>query len=321
MIKNIGIATTGGDAPGMNAAIRAVVRTAICYHLRVFGVKRGFKGLIEGEISEMDLSSVSGIINLGGTMLKTARCPEFKELKSQKEAIFHLKSFDIDGLVIIGGNGSLAGSNVLFSKWKIPVVHIPASIDNDICFTDYTIGFDTAVNTALEATDKIRDTATSHERVFIVEVMGRDNGLIALEVALSAGAEAVVIPEIKTNIDKLCENLVKGHHRGKKSSLIIVAEGAAKGAEMAKIIEKKTKLQVRVTVLGYVQRGGSPTAFSRALAARLSKAAVELLIAGRYGKMIGVVGNKIIATDFKKVLACRKKIDLTDYKLIGILSI
>lgn len=319
-IRNIGIATTGGDAPGMNASIRAVVRSAIYNHLRVFGIKRGFKGMIEGDIEEMELSSVSGIVNRGGTILKTARCPEFKLKSSQKEAVNNLKCFNIDGLVIVGGNGSLAGAEVLYSKWKVPVVHIPASIDNDICFTDYTIGFDTAVNTALEAIDKIRDTAASHDRIFVVEVMGRDNGLIAMEVALSSGAEAVLLPEVKSNFKKVCDNLIRGHHRGKKSSIVIVAEGAMKGTEAAKIIEERTGLEVKVSVLGYVQRGGSPTAYSRALAARLGKAAVDMFISTKYGKMVGIAGNKIVMTDIKKVLSYERKMNLKDYKLVEILA-
>jgi 6-phosphofructokinase 1 len=321
MVKNIAVLTTGGDAPGMNAVIRAVVRTSIYNHLRVFGVKRGFRGLIDGDIVEMDLASVSGIINRGGTILKTIRCPEFKNEKSQKKAVFHLNGLEIDALIVIGGNGSLAASGVLFHKWGIPVINIPASIDNDLCFTDYTVGFDTAVNTALDAIDKIRDTATSHDRVFVVEVMGRDNGFIALEVALGCGAEAVIIPEIKTDMNKLCKNLVKGEKRGKKSSIIIVAEGAAKGRNIAEIITEQCGMEVRVSVLGYMQRGGSPTAFSRAQAARMGKAAVDLLLAGKFGKMIGNRGTDIIATDIKKVLSCKKKIDVSDYKLVSILSI
>ncbi|MFH1823709.1 MAG: 6-phosphofructokinase [Candidatus Firestonebacteria bacterium] len=320
-MKNIGVATTGGDAPGMNAAIRAVVRTAIYHHKRIFGIKRGFKGMVEGDIEEMNLSSVSGIINRGGTILKTIRAPEFKEIKTQKRAVENLKKFDIDGLIIIGGNGSLIAGDILYSRWQIPVVNIPASIDNDLCFTDYTIGFDTAVNTALEAIDKIRDTATSHDRIFIVEVMGRNNGQIALEVALTSGAEGVLIPEIKFDLNKICKTLIKGHQRGKKSSIIIVAEGVAKGIDVAKFIEKKTKLEVRVSILGYVQRGGAPTSFSRALALRLGKIAVELLISGKYSKMVGISGNKIITTDTKKVLRYKRKIRLEDYKLINILSI
>jgi 6-phosphofructokinase 1 len=321
MVKNIAVLTAGGDAPGMNAAIRAVVRASIYNHLRIFGVKRGFRGLIDGDILEMDLTSVSGIINRGGTILKTIRCPEFKDKKNQRQAVLHLQSFDIDAVVVIGGNGSLAGGGALYYKWGIPVISIPASIDNDLSFTDYTVGFDTAVNTALEAIDKIRDTATSHDRVFVVEVMGRDNGFIALEVALGCGAEAVIVPEIKTSMDKLCENLIQGEHRGKKSSIIIVAEGAAKGHDIAEIVAEKCGLEVRVSILGYMQRGGTPTAFSRMLAARMGKAAVDSLLAGKFGKMIGNRGMDIIATDIKKVLACKKKIDLSDYKLVSILSI
>lgn len=320
-IKTIGVLTTGGDASGMNAAIRAVVRTAIFRGLKVYGIKRGFRGLIDGDLEEMKPTSVSGIINQGGTILKTIRCPEFREKNNQKKAAENIKCYGIDALVIIGGNGSLAGGGALYYKWKIPVVNIPASIDNDLAFTDYTVGFDTAVNTALEAIDKIRDTATSHDRVFVVEVMGRDNGLIALEVALGSGAEAVLIPEIKPDLNKVCEQLDKGHIRGKHSSIIIVAEGVMSGYEAAKQIRKRTKdLEVRVSVLGYMQRGGSPTAFSRAIAARMGQSAVELLLKGKYGKMVGVIGKKVVATEIKKVLKTKKTIDLADYKLVGVLS-
>jgi len=320
-IKTIGVLTTGGDASGMNAAIRAVVRTAIFHGLKVYGINRGYRGLIDGEIAEMGPTSVSGIINRGGTILKTIRCPEFRDKKNQKKAVENLECYGIDALVVIGGNGSLAGGAALYYNWKVPVVNIPASIDNDLAFTDYTVGFDTAVNTALEAIDKIRDTATSHDRVFVVEVMGRDNGLIALEVALASGAEAVLIPEIKPDIGKICKLLDKGHKRGKHSSIIIVAEGVMSGQDAAAEIRKRTKgLEVRVSVLGYMQRGGSPTAFSRALAARLGEAAVVLLLKGRYGRMVGVIGNKVIATDIKKVLRTKKTIDLSDYKLVGVLS-
>ena len=320
-IKSIGVLTTGGDAPGMNATIRAVVRTAIFYGLKVSGVNRGFRGLIDGDINELGATSVSGIINRGGTILKTIRCPEFRDKKNQKKAVENIKCHGIDALVIIGGNGSLAGGGALYYNWKVPVMNIPASIDNDLAYTDYTVGFDTAVNTALSAIDKIRDTATSHDRVFVVEVMGRDNGLIALEVALGSGAEAVLLPEIKPDIGRVCALLDKGHKRGKHSSIIIVAEGAMSGQDAAKEIRKHTKgLEVRVSVLGYMQRGGSPTAFSRALAARLGEAAVTLLYRGKCGKMVGAVGSKVIATDIKKVLKAKKTIDLSDYKLVGVLS-
>jgi 6-phosphofructokinase 1 len=320
MIRTIGVLTTGGDAPGMNAAIRAVVRTAIFSGLKVYGIKKGFRGLIDGDAEEMQLTSVSGIINRGGTILKTTRCPEFKEEKMQAAAVESIKKLGIDALVIIGGNGSLAGGGVLFYKWKIPVVNIPASIDNDLCFTDYTVGFDTAVNTALEAIDKIRDTATSHDRVFVVEVMGRDNGLIALEVALASGAEAVIIPEVKNNFNKMCAMLKQGYERGKKSNIVITGEGALKGWQAADIIKEKTGLEVRTSVLGYMQRGGSPTSFSRVLAAKMGNHAVNLLREGRSGRMVGVVGNKTISTSIKKVLSCKKNINLADYKLISVLS-
>ncbi len=322
MIKKIGVMTTGGDAPGMNAVIRSVVRTAIYKHLRVCGIKRGFRGLIDNDIEELTLHSVSGIINRGGTMLKTIRCPEFKEKKNQREAVDHLKVHSIDAVVIIGGNGSLAAGALLYYDWGIPVINIPASIDNDLCYTDYTVGFDTAVNTALDAIDKIRDTASSHDRVFVVEVMGRDSGSIALEVGLGSGAEAVIIPEVKFNADKLCDLLLRGYHRGKRSSIVIVAEGAARGHDVAEIIAAKTELEVRVSVLGYMQRGGAPSALSRTLAGRFGETAVDELLKGRGGRMVGMVGNKVISTDIRTVLKASKskKINMNDYKLIGILA-
>lgn len=321
MIKRIGVLTTGGDASGMNAAIRAIVRTAIYHGVRVKGVMRGFAGLINGEIHDMDLKSVSGIINRGGTILRTVRSPEFKKKSARRIAISQIKYHKLDGLIIIGGNGSLKGAGVLMKECKTPIMVVPASIDNDVPMTDFTIGFDTAVNTALEAIDKIRDTAASHERVFIVEVMGRDNGFIALDVGLSSGAEIILIPEVKYSMKKLCKKIKAGIDRGKLSSIIVMAEGAGDSREVAETLRKKLKVEVRVTVLGHIQRGGAPTALSREYACKFGARAVELLIKGKKNKMLSVIGSKVTDVDIKKVLRRKEKINLDDYRLAEILAI
>ncbi len=321
MIKTIGVVTPGGDAPGMNAAIRAVVRSAIFHGLKVIGVERGFEGLIRGEMREMDLKSVSGIISRGGTILKTIRCNDFKKKNYRKISIKNIGHAGIDGLVVIGGDGSLKGAASLARESNIPVIHIPASIDNDIPYTDDTIGFDTAVNTALDAIDKIRDTASSHERIFVVEVMGRHSGFLALEVGLTAGAEIILIPEVKVSMQKVCRRLKEGVNRGKLSSIVVIAEAVASGHEVAKVIKESLRVNVRVSVLGYIQRGGSPTSDSRKLASVLGAKAVELLKRGEKNKMLGIVANEIVTTDFTKVLKGKKKINLSDYKLAERLSI
>jgi 6-phosphofructokinase 1 len=321
MIKVIGVMTPGGDAPGMNAAIRAVVRSAIFQGLKVIGVERGFEGLIRGEMREMGLGSVSGIISHGGTILKTIRSNNFRRKSSRRIAARNLKLAKIDGLVVIGGDGSMRAASILSKESGVRVVHIPASIDNDIPYTDDTVGFDTAVNTALDAIDKIRDTASSHERVFVVEVMGRDAGHLALEVGITAGVEVIMIPERKTSVLQVCSRLREGILRGKKSSIVVVAEGVASGHDVADVIRKKLKVNVRVSVLGYIQRGGSPTADSRKLASVLGAKAVELLVKGQRNKMVGVINNKIVATDFARVVKAKKKINMSDYKLAERLSI
>lgn len=320
MIKTLGLVTPGGDAPGMNPAIRAVVRYAIFNGLRVKGIEHGFEGLIHGNISEMNLKSVSGIINRGGTILKTRRSHDFEKRVNRDIAYENLKRENIDSLIVIGGDGSLKGASVIAKETNLSVIHIPASIDNDIPCTEETIGFDTAVNTALDAIDKIRDTASSHERIFIVEVMGREAGFLALEVGLTAGAEIILIPERKMTLGAVCKKLKDGIDRGKMSSIIVVAEGFGKGSDIAKVIARTLKVEVRVSVLGYIQRGGAPTADSRRLACVMGAKAVELLISGDKNKMVGVIGNKLVATHFEKVLRSRKKIDLEDYKLAGKLS-
>ncbi|MBI5078583.1 ATP-dependent 6-phosphofructokinase, partial [Candidatus Saganbacteria bacterium] len=238
-MKTIAVVTPGGDAPGMNAAIRAVVRSAVFNGLKVYGIERGWLGLIEGKVRDMELQSVGGIINRGGTILHTYRCPEFRQKSVRKKAIENLRAFGIEGLVVIGGDGSLRASRVLYREFGVPIINIPASIDNDIYGTDYSIGFDTAVNTALEAIDKIRDTAASHERVFVIEVMGRNNGFIALDVALVAGAEAVIIPEVPYDLAAVGKKLQYGQQRGKSSFIVVVAEGAVRAEEAAKYLRRR----------------------------------------------------------------------------------
>ena len=321
MIKTIGVVTPGGDAPGMNTAIRAVVRTAIFHDLRVMAVERGYAGLIGGDIHPMDLKSVSGIVNRGGTILHTVRCPEFKKRSFRKIAARNIKEHGIDALVVIGGNGSLGGAHELAKEFGVVSMVVPASIDNDIPFTDSTIGFDTAVNTALDAIDKIRDTAASHERIFIIEVMGRDNGFIALEVGLGAGAEIIMVPEVKCDFDRVCKRLKDGIDRGKLSSIIVVAEGVCRGHDLGIYISKKIKVDVRVTVLGHIQRGGSPSAESRSQACKLGSAAVELLLKGEKTKLVGMMNGKVVMTDYAKVLRTKKIIDRSVLELAEKLSI
>lgn len=319
-IKSIAVVTPGGDAPGMNTAIRAVVRTAIYNGLKVFGIEKGWLGLIEAKIRDLELQSVGGILNRGGTILHTHRCPEFKQKEVRKKAFENLRAFNVDGLVVIGGDGSLRASNELVKEFGFPIINIPASIDNDIYGTDYSIGFDTAVNTALEAIDKIRDTATSHERVFVIEVMGRNNGFIALDVGLVAGAEAIIIPEVPYNIDAIGQKLRYGQQRGKSSFIVVVAEGAASAHDIAKQLKKRTKQDVRVSILGHIQRGGSPTALSREAACKLGARAVQLLIEGKKGLMVGLVSDKIIETTVEEVLRRKKHIDIAAYKLANMLA-
>jgi len=319
-IKIIGVVTPGGDAPGMNTAIRAVVRTAIFNGLKVYGIERGWQGLIEGKIRDLELQSVGGIINRGGTMLHTHRCPEFKQKEVRKKAFEKLQAFNIQGMVVIGGDGSLNASHALSREFGIPIINIPASIDNDIYGTDYSIGFDTAVNTAMEAIDKIRDTATSHERVFVIEVMGRNNGFIALDVGLVAGAEAIIIPEVPFNIDAIGQKLRYGQQRGKSSFIVVVAEGAGRAQDIAKQLQKRTKLDVRVSILGHIQRGGAPTALSREAACKLGARAVQLLMEGKKELMVGLISDKIIETPVEEVLRRKKQIDMAAYKLANMLA-
>jgi 6-phosphofructokinase 1 len=319
-IKSIGVVTPGGDAPGMNTAIRAVVRTAIYHGLKVWGIERGWYGLINGLIQEMGPKSVSGIVNKGGTVLHTRRTPEFREKKNRKIAYNELKLREIDGLIVIGGDGSMGAAHTLSKEFGVPVNVIPATIDNDIPCTDYTIGFDSAVNTALEAIDKIRDTATSHERLFLVEVMGRHNGFIALDVGLSAGAEAILIPEIKYDLEKLSRQIKVGQERGKESFIIVVAEGAGDVYKIAAELRDMLNIEVRISILGHVQRGGSPTSFSRELACKLGAAAVESMIDGKYGYLVGSKSDKVCLMPISEAIKTTKKIDLEQLRVANMLA-
>lgn len=324
-MKKIAVLTTGGDAPGMNAAIRAVVRTAIYSGLEVYGVEHGFKGLMENKFKKMSLSSVSGIINKGGTILQTLRCPDF-HLKEKREIAYkNLFNYEIDGIIIIGGDGSRKGTFLLTEETQIPSVFIPASIDNDVYGTDWTIGFDTAVNTGVEAIDKIRDTASSHERIFIVEVMGREHGFLALEIGLTGGAEIILIPEFKKdyNLQKICNLLEKGIKRGKDSSIIVMAEGFGYTKDLAEKIQKFTGLETRYTVLGYIQRGGRPTAFSRKLGLIFGYEAVTSLIKMKKNQsaMVGMDKGEIKIWDMRKVIGKEKKIDRKIYDINKIFAL
>ena len=319
-MKKIAVLTSGGDAPGMNAAIRAVVRKAKYHNVDVVGVYYGYEGLYKGNFELLDLGSVGGIIQRGGTKLFSARFPEFKEDEIQYQAIENMRAQGIEGLVVIGGDGSYRGAMKLTEK-GFPCVGIPGTIDNDIPGTEYTIGFDTALNTVVEAIDKIRDTASSHENTFVIEVMGRDAGDIALWAGLAAGAESVIIPEEEYDLDDIVGRLKRGATRSKRHSIIILAEGVMPGHEFAKILEEKTGIQIRVSVLGHIQRGGAPSALDRVLAGRLGAKAVEVLLEGRGGRAVGVKNHQIIDYDLKEAYENKHRADLSLYTLSKELSI
>lgn len=319
-MKRIGVLTSGGDAPGMNAAVRAVVRKAIYHDVEVFGVYGGYAGLMSGNIKKLELGSVGDIIHRGGTFLYSARSEEFKTKEGQQKGIEQLKKHGIDGLVVIGGDGSYMGAKAL-TEHGFPCVGVPGTIDNDIPGTEFTIGFDTALNTVIDAIDKIRDTASSHERTFVIEVMGRNAGDIALWAGLAGGAETILIPEEKQDIKEIAERLKKGQERGKKHSIIIVAEGVMSGYEVGKQIKEATDFDTRVTVLGHVQRGGSPTVTDRVLASRLGAKAVELLLEGKGGRAVGIEKNSMVDYDIIEALAKPHTLDLDLYKLSKELSI
>ncbi|MGQ9459438.1 MAG: 6-phosphofructokinase, partial [Anaerolineae bacterium] len=314
MLKRIGVLCSGGDGPGFNPAVRAVVRSAIHHGLEVIGIHRGFAGLISCECMPLDARSVGGIIGRGGTFLGTSRCPEFETEKGQREALRNLNRLELDALVIIGGDGSFRGAHVL-QKAGVHVMGIPGSIDNDIYGTDMSIGVDTALNTVLDAIDKIKDTASSHQRAFVIEVMGRECGYLALMSGIAGGAEMVLLPEVETSLEEVAESLKDAYVRGKAHCIIVVAEGYKPGAravvDYLQGRREELGFGVRLTVLGHIQRGGSPTAFDRLLATRLGAAAVEELVKGTHGAIVGLVGNQIKVTPLEEVVSHTKKIDLS----------
>lgn len=308
-MKKIGVITSGGDSPGMNAALRAVVRAALARDVEVVGFYHGYEGIINNESIQLDSNSVGGIIDRGGTVLRTARSKTFMTREGRERALAVLEDNDCDGLVVIGGDGSLTGALKLHTEFSFAVEGVPGSIDNDISGSDFSIGFDTAVNTAVQAIDRVRDTAYSHERVFVIEVMGRRNGFIALEAGLAGGAEAVLLPEIPYSLVDVCKRLDRAAERGKKSSIIVVAEGAARAADIKDFISKNTAYETRHMVLGHMQRGGSPSAFDRVLALRLGALAANRLISGYRGEMVGVDGGKLVAHPLSYVLSTERQID------------
>lgn len=319
-MKRIGVLTSGGDAPGMNAAIRAVVRKAIYHDIEMYGIYYGFQGLINGTINKMEVGSVGDIIHRGGTILYSARSAEFRTAAGQQKAVEQLKKYNIDGLVVIGGDGSIHGAEAL-SKIGMPSIGVPATIDNDIARVDKTIGFDTALNTVIEAIDKIRDTATSHERTYVIEVMGRDAGDLALYAGLAGGAESIIIPEKRHDFENVVTRLKRGHERGKRHSIIVLAEGVGEGFKYGREIQEATSFETRVTVLGHIQRGGSPTASDRVLASRYGAKAVDLLLDGKDGKIVGLHNNKLVAQDIAELLAEKHLINDDMYTLSKELSI
>tara|TARA_R110000787_G_scaffold251399_2_gene356889 strand:+ start:25 stop:1008 length:984 start_codon:yes stop_codon:yes gene_type:complete len=305
-IKKIGVMTSGGDAPGMNAAIRSVVRTCAYYKIECFGIYRGYQGMIEDDFISLDARSVKGIINRGGTFLKSARSKDFMTAEGRKKAYDNLVKNEIDAIVLIGGDGTFTGGVVFNKEYNFPLIGIPGTIDNDIFGTSHTIGYDTALNTTVEAIDKIRDTASSHNRLFFIEVMGRDAGFIALNSGIGAGAEEILIPEEDIGLDRLLESLERSRRTGKSSSIVVVAEGDKTGKnvfELAEYVEQNLpEYDVRVSVLGHMQRGGSPSCFDRVLASRLGVKAVELLLDNKTNLMVGLLNNKVEATDLEEAI-------------------
>ncbi|MBK6826177.1 MAG: 6-phosphofructokinase [Chitinophagaceae bacterium] len=322
-VSKIGVLTSGGDSPGMNAAIRAVVRTGLYHGLEMFGIMRGYQGMIEDDIYQMDSRSVANIIQRGGTILKTARCKEFFELEGRQKAYNNLKKRGIDGLVIIGGDGSFRGAVKFSQDFDIPCVGLAGTIDKDISGTDFTIGFDTAVNTAVEAIDKIRDTMDAHDRIFVIEVMGRDAGYIALHSGIATGAENILIPERKTNMNDLISSLLEKERRKKLVNLIVVAEGDEFGGGnnvQAILKEKLPNAEIRVCILGHIQRGGSPTCIDRLIASRMGYHAVESLIEGRHNVFVGILNNKMHYLPLQDAVKNKGKISDEWMKIVKILA-
>ena len=323
-IKRIGVLTSGGDAPGMNAALRAVVRACKFYEIQSVGIRQGYEGLINNDMIDLGPRSVKNIINQGGTIIKTARSLEFKTKEGRQKAYNHLIQNKIDALVVIGGDGSFTGANIFHKEFGIPFIGIPGTIDNDIFGTDFTIGYDTALNTVIDAIDKLRDTATSHDRVFFVEVMGRDAGFIALNSGIASGAQDILIPEQRDGVEDLCSSLERSEKSGKKSSIVVVAEGEKLGGvfELAKQVQTRhPEYDIRVTVLGHIQRGGSPSCQDRVLASRLGIAAVEGLLDGKTNLMAGIRSNKVVFTPIDEAIKKHNEIDTELIKVANILAI
>ena len=321
-LKCIGVLTSGGDAPGMNAAVRAVTRAAIYNGIKVKAIYRGYKGLITGEIKEFQTQDVSNIIQQGGTILKSARCSEFKTKEGRQWAYDTIKREGIDALVVIGGDGTFTGARTFAQEFNMPIVGIPGTIDNDLWGTDSTVGYDTALNTIMECIDKIRDTATSHERLFFVEVMGRDAGFLALNSAIASGSEAAIIPEKETSVAQLDELISNGFRKSKNSSIVIVAEGGGGAQAMAERIHQQyPEYDIRVSILGHLQRGGSPTAYDRILASRMGVAAIEALMDEQRSIMIGVVNDEIVHVPFSKAIKDDKQVNMEKVNALQILSI
>jgi 6-phosphofructokinase 1 len=324
-LKKIAVLTSGGDAPGMNAALRAVVRASVFYGIECFAIHQGYQGLIDNEFELMNARSVNNIINKGGTIIKSARCLEFRTPEGRKKAYDNIKNAGIEALVVIGGDGSFTGAMIFQNEFNFPVIGIPGTIDNDIYGTRYTLGYDTAINTVIEAIDKIRDTASSHNRLFFVEVMGRDAGHIALNSGIGAGAEEILIPEENLGLDRLLESLKKSEKSGKSSSIVVIAEGDKTGKnvfEIASYVEKNLPYyEVRVSVLGHMQRGGAPSCFDRVLASRMGVFAIESIIEGKSNSMVGVIDDKMVLTPLKKAIKGKSKINTDLIKVSDILSI
>ncbi len=322
-IRKIGVLTSGGDSPGMNAAIRAAVRAGFYYGLEMYGIYRGYEGMIQNDIKKLDSKNITHVLERGGTFLKSARSEEFRTPEGRKKAYENLVSHGIDALVVIGGDGSLTGAHLFYQEYGIPAIGLPGTIDNDLSGTDLTIGFDTACNTAIEAIDKIRDTATSHDRLFFVEVMGRDAGFIAINAGIGSASAAILIPERKTSIESLIDKLKTRSKAKKSSNIVIVAEGGKSGS--AQEIADKVKdylpyYDIKVTILGHLQRGGAPTSFDRLLASKLGVAAVEGLMQGKYDVMAGMINNKVVYTPIVKAIVDDKEVDDEDLRIAEILS-
>lgn len=319
-MKTIGILTSGGDAPGMNAAIRAVIRTGIFHGVKMMGIKQGYQGLIDGEIEEMNLSSVADIIHRGGTMLRSSRSNEFQTEEGFEKALNVIKIFGIDGLIVLGGDGTFKGARAL-SKAGIPTIGIPCTIDNDLGYTDFSIGFLTAVETVVDAISKLRDTSTSHGRANIIEVMGRHCGDIALYAGMAGGGESIIVPEIDFNLDEVCKKLINGRNRGKLHHIIVLAEGVGNAYDVAEQIDLKTGIDTRVTILGHIQRGGTPTTIDRIMASQMGRVAVELLLGGKSDRALGIKCNEIINLDISEALIIKKVFNKDMYETAQILSI